>query len=51
MAQQIIDLQKNLGNKDIPFDMAAEVLDGLRGVGSGGKHLPTMLLYDERGLR
>ncbi|KAJ7701438.1 DUF323 domain-containing protein [Mycena rosella] len=51
MPAQIIDLQKNLAEKDLAFDMSAQVLDGLKSPGSDGKHLPTMLLYDERGLR
>ncbi|KAJ6583987.1 DUF323 domain-containing protein [Mycena vulgaris] len=49
MAAQIIDIQKNLGKNDLAFDMGAQVLEGLQS--AEGKHLPTMLLYDERGLR
>ncbi|KAJ7078568.1 DUF323 domain-containing protein [Mycena belliarum] len=51
MPAQIIDLQKELGKKDLAFDMGAQVLRGLQSSENGGKHLPTMLLYDERGLR
>ncbi|KAJ7145247.1 DUF323 domain-containing protein [Mycena filopes] len=49
MPAEIINIQKEAGNA-MAFDMAAQVLEGLKGP-SGGKHLPTMLLYDERGLR
>ncbi|KAJ7439228.1 DUF323 domain-containing protein [Mycena latifolia] len=52
MAAQIINLQKNLAEKDLlAFDMSTQVLNGLQSPGSNGKQLPTMLLYDERGLR
>ncbi|KAF7364840.1 DUF323 domain-containing protein [Mycena venus] len=50
MPAHIINIQKGLGEKDLAVDMPAEVLKGLSNT-SGGKSLPTMLLYDERGLR
>ncbi|KAF8214994.1 DUF323 domain-containing protein [Mycena galopus ATCC 62051] len=46
---EIINIQKGL-EKDLTFDMAGEVLKGLQNP-TGEKSLPTMLLYDERGLR
>jgi uncharacterized SAM-dependent methyltransferase len=50
MAAQIINIQKGL-EKDLAFDMSAQVLKGLQSPAKSGKTLPTMLLYDERGLR
>ncbi|KAJ6585392.1 DUF323 domain-containing protein [Mycena capillaripes] len=51
MAVEIINIQKGL-ETDLGFDMSAQVLKGLQSpAASGGKSLPTMLLYDERGLR
>ncbi|KAJ7080553.1 hypothetical protein C8R44DRAFT_653560 [Mycena epipterygia] len=49
MPAEIINIQKNI-EKDFAFDMSAQVLKGLQAPG-GAKQLPTMLLYDERGLR
>ncbi|KAJ7213917.1 DUF323 domain-containing protein [Mycena pura] len=46
MAAQITSLDANLA-----VDMAAQVSQGLRAPAGALKHLPTMLLYDERGLR
>ncbi|KAJ7274119.1 DUF323 domain-containing protein [Mycena rebaudengoi] len=37
--------------QDLASDMSAQVLKGLKNSSSNGKQLPTMLLYDERGLR
>ncbi|KAJ7256826.1 DUF323 domain-containing protein [Mycena haematopus] len=50
MAIEIINLQKGL-EQGLTLDMSAEVLKGLHSTTSDGKSLPTMLLYDERGLR
>ncbi|KAJ7455811.1 histidine-specific methyltransferase [Mycena latifolia] len=50
MPVQIIDLQTKF-TADPAVDMSAQVLFGLRSQGSDGKNLPSMLLYDERGLR
>ncbi|KAJ7822036.1 DUF323 domain-containing protein [Mycena leptocephala] len=50
MAAQIINIQKGL-EKDLAFDISAQVLKGLQSPAKSGKTLPTMLLYDERGLR
>jgi len=50
MPVEILDLH-SLSNEGIPnFDMSKEILDGLSRP-EGQKTLPTMLLYDERGLR
>ncbi|KAJ7149046.1 hypothetical protein C8R43DRAFT_1193699 [Mycena crocata] len=51
MPAKIVNIQKQAGNELTPLDMSAQVLEGLRGAEDAGKHLPTMLLYDERGLR
>ncbi|KAJ6504668.1 DUF323 domain-containing protein [Mycena vitilis] len=48
MDAEIINIQKGLENGG--FDMGAQVLKGLHAA-SGERTLPTMLLYDERGLR
>ncbi|KAJ7780841.1 DUF323 domain-containing protein [Mycena maculata] len=48
MAAKIINIQNE--EQGIASDMATQVLKGLQG-SKGEKHLPTMLLYDERGLR
>ena len=50
MPVEILDLH-SLSNEGIPnFDMSKEIVDGLSRP-EGQKNLPTMLLYDERGLR
>jgi len=50
MPAEIIDL-RSLSNGTLPlFDIPKQILDGLS-CPVGEKHLPTMLLYDERGLR
>ncbi|KAK7022115.1 DUF323 domain-containing protein [Favolaschia claudopus] len=55
MAAKIINIQKGREtDPELELDMAAEVLEGLRKPSNDegfGKTLPTMLLYDERGLR
>ncbi|CAK5262132.1 unnamed protein product [Mycena citricolor] len=48
MSIQITNILRDAGD-DVTGNMAAQVRAGL--LGSGPKHLPTMLLYDERGLR
>ncbi|KAJ7755089.1 hypothetical protein B0H14DRAFT_2978755 [Mycena olivaceomarginata] len=50
MATEIINIQKG-PQEGLALDMSAEVLKGLQSATSGEKTLPTMLLYDERGLR
>ncbi|KAF7348233.1 DUF323 domain-containing protein [Mycena sanguinolenta] len=50
MAIEIVNVQKGV-EEDLAVDMSADVLKGLQSAGSDGKSLPTMLLYDERGLR
>lgn len=50
MATEIINIQKE-SQEGLALDMSAEVLKGLQSATSGEKTLPTMLLYDERGLR
>ncbi|KAJ6508312.1 DUF323 domain-containing protein [Mycena sanguinolenta] len=52
MAIEIVNVQKGL-EQGLAVDMSAEVLKGLQSTASDvdGKRLPTMLLYDERGLR
>ncbi|KAJ3534821.1 hypothetical protein NMY22_g6757 [Coprinellus aureogranulatus] len=50
MPVEILDLH-SLSNEGIPnFDISKEIVDGLSRP-AGQKNLPTMLLYDERGLR
>ncbi|KIK01888.1 hypothetical protein K443DRAFT_97895 [Laccaria amethystina LaAM-08-1] len=50
MPAEIIDL-RSLSNGTLPFfDIPKQILDGLSSP-VGEKHLPTILLYDERGLR
>ncbi|KAF6755786.1 DUF323 domain-containing protein [Ephemerocybe angulata] len=50
MPVEILDLH-SLSNEGIPtFDMSRQIMDGLSRP-TGEKNMPTMLLYDERGLR
>lgn len=50
MPAEIIEL-RSLSNGTLPlFDISKQILDGLS-CPVGEKHLPTMLLYDESGLR
>ncbi|KAF8199986.1 hypothetical protein K438DRAFT_1966322 [Mycena galopus ATCC 62051] len=50
MAIEIINIREGV-EKGPTLDMSAEVLKGLRSSTTGAKSLPSMLLYDERGLR
>lgn len=50
MPVEILDVH-SLSNEGIPnFDISKDIVDGLSRP-AGQKNLPTMLLYDERGLR
>lgn len=52
MARSINSVQAtDIRSRDLDNSLASDILAGLRGSGTSGKSLPTLILYDEEGLQ